>query len=419
MKRTFASLRMHRNYRLFFAGQVVSVSGTWMQNVAQAWLVWELTHSPVAVGVLGLCRFLPFTIFGLFGGVIADRLDYRRTFMATQASAMTLSAVLAVLALTGSASVLLVDLIAFLNGTVLVLDAPTRQSLTFQMVGRDELPNAVALNSSIFNASRIAGPGIAGLVIAGVGVGWCFAFNAVSFLAVLAATWLMRPGELIPLERGERPGVLAGIREGLAFTRRAPRIRLVLLMLVVLATLCFNFNVLLAVLASQTLHAGPRTFGVLTASFGLGSLIGALITAASGRASWRAMVLGAAGFGTFVLLLAPAHSVVLCALLLAAAGVCFTLYTANSNSTVQLNVPDRLRGRVMGIYYYAWSGTGPLGNLFAGWLAARGGTTLAFSVAGTAALVMAAVGALFGTTRGRERLADVRTLRSPAARRAA
>lgn len=397
MRRTFASLRLHRNYRLFFGGQVVSVSGTWMQNIAQAWLVVQLTHSPLALGVLGLCRFLPFTLFGLVGGALVDRLDFRRTFIGTQATSMTISGVLALLAFTGHASVWQVDVLAFLNGTVLVLDAPARQSLTYQMVGRAELPNAVALNSSIFNASRIVGPALGGIVVATAGVGWCFALNAVSFLAVLASALLMRADELLPVERDDRSSsVVSGIREGLAFVRRTPRIAAVLTMLIVMATLSFNFNVLLAILAAQTLDAGPRTFGILSACFGAGALAGALASASVGRASWRSLVLGAAGFGSFLLLLALSRSVLVCGALLVAAGICFTLYTSNSNSTVQLSVPDRLRGRVMGLYYYAWAGTGPAGNLLAGWLAARGGTQLAFAVAGGSALGMAALGAALG-----------------------
>jgi MFS family permease len=391
--RTFASLRKHRNYRLFFIGQVISVSGTWMQNVALAWLVLQLTHSPVAVGVLALCRFGPFTLFGLFAGVIADRLDNRRTVIATQATQMALSAILAALAISGTVTEWQAYALAALTGTALVLDAPSRQGLVFQMVGRAELPNAVALNSSLFNVSRIVGPAIGGVVIAGVGVGWCFALNAVSFLAVLTSLLLMREDELVPLERGERPRLLAGMREGLAYALRTPHVLAVLAMMVVFATLCFNFNVLLPVLAKQTLHAGPSAYGVLSAAFGAGALIGALVSAARARASWRALLVGAAGFGLCELLVAPAGSVAAAALLLFVTGVFFTVYTANSNATLQLDTPDHLRGRVLGLYYYAWNGTAPLGGLLVGWLCAHGGTELAFAVAGVSGLAMAAVGA--------------------------
>lgn len=391
-RRTFASLRKHRNYRLFFTGQVVSVTGTWMQIVATAWLILELTHSPVAVGVLALCQFLPFSLFGLFSGVIVDRLDARRTVIGTQAVSMALAAALAAVALSGAAAPWHLYLLTALRGTVLVLDAPARQALTFQMVGPRELPNAVALNSSLFNAARVVGPGLGGVIVAVAGVGLCFALNAASFLAVLAGLLLMRVDELHPLERGEeRPTMLRGVRESLGYVRRSPRVALVLAIVLVLSTLAFNFNVLLPVLASQTLRAGPETFGVISAFFGAGALVGALLSAALGRASWRALLVGTAGFGLAELLLAPQRSVAAVAVLLFLTGVCFTVWTSNSNSTLQLEAPDHLRGRVVGLYYYAFNGLAPLGGLLAGWLSARGGTELAFLVAGAAGVGMALI----------------------------
>ena len=271
-RRTFLSLRKHRNYRLFFTGQVVSVSGTWMQNIAMYWFVLTLTHDPLAIGILSFCRFGPFTVFGLFSGVIADRFDNRRTVILTQSVQMVLSAILAIDAVTGHATPWHVYIIAALMGTALVLDAPARQSLTFQMVGRDELPNAIALNSSLFNIARIAGPALGGIVIAAVGVGWCFASNAVSFLAVLASLLLMRTSEMFPLARRRRPTILRGTREGLSYAMRDRNVVVILGMMVVFASLCFNFNILLPVLAKQTLDAGPRTFGILSAAFGAGAL---------------------------------------------------------------------------------------------------------------------------------------------------
>jgi MFS family permease len=393
-RRTFLSLRKHRNYRLFFTGQVVSVSGTWMQNIAMYWFVLTLTHDPVAVGILSFCRFGPFTIFGLFAGVIADRFDNRRTVILTQSVQMVLSTVLAIDAVTGHATPWHVYAIAALTGTALVLDAPARQSLTFQMVGRDELPNAVALNSSLFNIARIAGPALGGVVIAAVGVGWCFAANAVSFLAVLASLLLMRTSELFSVDRRKRPTFVRGTREGLAYAARQRSVLVILGMMVVFASLCFNFNILLPVLAKQTLDAGPRTFGILSAAFGAGALIGALAAAAMARARWRTMLIGATGFAVCELLIAPVQSVRLDVLLLFACGIFFTSYTANSNARLQLDSPDHLRGRVLSLYYYAWNGLAPLGGLIVAWLSATGGTQLAFSVAGLAGLVMAVSGAL-------------------------
>ena len=222
-RRTWSSLRNHRNYRIFFAGQVVSVTGTWMQNIAAAWLVLTLTHSPVAVGVLMLCQFLPATALGLVGGVIVDRLDVRRVVIVTQAASMVFASVLAGLTLGGVVEVWQVYLLTFLRGVSLVFDHPARQQLTFQMVGRDELPNAVALNSGLFNGTRVIGPALGGAVIATAGVGACFLLNAASFVAVLASLALIRPRDLVPLDRGDvRPTLIRGSREAFAFLREVP-----------------------------------------------------------------------------------------------------------------------------------------------------------------------------------------------------
>jgi MFS family permease len=393
-RRTFKSLSKHRNYRLFFTGQVISVSGTWMQNIAMYWFVLSLTHDPLAVGILSFARFGPFTVFGLMSGVIADRLDNRKTVIVTQSVQMVLGAVLAIDALTGHATAWHVYVIAALTGTALVLDAPARQGMTFQMVGRAELPNAVALNSTLFNLGRVVGPALGGLVIAAVGVGWCFAANAASFLAVLASLLMMRPSEMFPLARRARPTMLRGIREGLSYAKHSRTVLVILGMMVVFASLCFNFSILLPVLAKQTLDAGPRTFGVLSASFGIGALVGALAAAAISRASWKTMFIGALGFAVCELAIAPMQSVPVDVVLLFVCGIFFTSYTANSNARIQLDTPDHLRGRVLSLYYYAWNGIAPLGALVIGWLSARGGTELAFAVAGAAGIAMAVIGAL-------------------------
>ncbi len=393
-QRTFASLRRHRNYRLFFTGQVVSVTGSWMQNIGLAWLVIELTHSPVAVGGLAFARFLPFTVLGLFAGVITDRLDYRRLVIATQAASMAVSALLTVLVLADRATLPVVYALAGLLGTALVFDAPGRHALTFRMVGRDELSNAIALNSSLFNASRVIGPAIAGVVIAWIGVGACFLVNTVSFLAVLASLLAMRAADLFPVaQAAERPEILRGTREGIVFAWRSPEVRLVLTIVAVISTIGFNFHVVLPLLASQTLKAGPEVFGILSASFGAGALAGALLSAGFGRASWKILVAGTAGFSLSMLALAPMTAVWASAALLFAVGVFFTLWTSNANTILQLRAPDHLRGRVVGLYLFAFAGLAPIGGLLAGWLTAVGGTELAFVVGGVAGLSMAALAA--------------------------
>jgi MFS family permease len=385
--RTFRSLRRHHNYRLFFAGQVVSLAGSWMQNVALAWLVLQLSRSPLAVAALIFCRFAPYTLLGIPAGAIVDRLDTRRLVMWTQAAAMLLSIALAVVALTGTASLPIVYLLAALGGVTLVLDAPGRQTLTFEMVGPRELPNAVALNSGLLNASRVIGPAIAGVTIATVGIGACFAINAVSFLAVLAALALMRTDELHRVEKEPGATVLRGTRDGLRFAASTPEIRAVLVVVTVVGLVGFNFNTLVPLLASDTLHVGAGAFGLLSAAFGAGAFVGALVTASLRRASWRAFSAGTVGFSVLMLALAPVHDVWVAGVLLAAIGACFTLFAASANALVQLGTPDHLRGRLVSLYLFAFVGLAPFGALLAGWLTAVGGTELAFGVTGVTGLV--------------------------------
>jgi MFS family permease len=389
--RTFRSLRRHRNYRIFFTGQLVSLAGTWMQNVALAWLVLELSNSALAVGALAFWRFVPFTVFGLAAGVLADRVDSRRLVMATQASAMGVSLVLAVVSLTGTATLPVVYVLAALGGIALAFDAPGRQSLTFQLVGPRELPNAVALNAGLFNGSRVVGPAIAGVIIAVAGTGICFVLNAISFLAVLAALALLRTSELHQVERDPTARLVEGTRRALAFVRHDPELRLVLVVVTIVSTVGFNFHVLVPLLAAETLRVGPEGFGLLSATFGLGALVGALVTATFREASWRLFSVGGAGFGMLALALAPVQSAVLAGILLFGAGAAFTLFTANANALVQLGAPDRLRGRLIGLYLFAFAGVAPVGGLFAGWLAEVGGTPLAFAVAGATSIVTVAV----------------------------
>jgi MFS family permease len=389
--RTFRSLRRHRNYRIFFTGQLVSLAGTWMQNVALAWLVIELSGSPLAIGALAFWRFVPFMVFGLVAGVVADRLESRKLVMATQGAAMVISIALAIVTLTGTATLPIVYALAALGGVALAFDAPGRQSLTFQMVGPRELPNAVALNSGLFNGSRVIGPAIAGLVIAAVGTGLCFVLNAVSFLAVLTALLLVREDELRPVEKDPSARVVDGLRRAFAHAWNDPQLRLILSVVFVVSTVGFNFHVLVPLLAADTLHVGPEGFGFLSAAFGLGALVGALAAATFRSASWRLFSIGTASFGVFALLLAPVQNAYLAGLLLVGVGVSFTLFTANANALVQLAAPDHLRGRLIGIYLFAFLGLAPLGGLFAGWLAEIGGTSLAFTVAGTVSLATIAL----------------------------
>ncbi|HEV3122957.1 MAG TPA: MFS transporter, partial [Candidatus Dormibacteraeota bacterium] len=327
--------------------------------------------------------------------------------MVTQTCSMIFAIILGVLTLSHVVTVWQVFVLAALNGSVSILDSPARQSFTMEMVGRDELPNAIALNSSLFNASRVMGPAIGGLLIAGAGVGVCFVVNAASFLAVLLCLWLMHPEELIHPARTTRPTMVRGLLEGMDYARRTPPVLVVLLMMVMIAMIAINFNVLLPVLASHTLSAGPQIFGLLSACFGGGALCGALLVARRGRASWPVLLGGAIGLGVSELLLAPQRNLAACAVLLVVTGTSFSLYTSNSNATLQLTTPDRLRGRVLSLYSYAFFGTAPLGGFLAGWLAETGGTQLAFGVAGAVALVTGLGGLVWWRLLGADQRRDV------------
>ena len=391
--RTFRSLRRHRNYRLFFAGQLVSLAGSWMQNVALAWLVLSLSRSPLAVATLLFCRFAPYTLFGLFAGSVVDRLDTRRLVVWTQVAAMIVSAALAAVTLTGTATLPVVFALATLGGVTLVLDAPGRQSLTFEMVGPRELPNAVALNSGVLNASRIIGPAIAGVLIATAGVGVCFLVNTFSFLTVLAALLAMREDELYSVARDSTVTVLAGTREGISFAWRDRQVRAVLVVVTCVGLVGFNFNTLVPLLASDTLHVNARAFGLLSAAFGLGAFAGAIATASFKRATFQAFRAGTLGFSILLLALAPVHEARLAGIILVGIGASFTLFAANANALIQLAAPDHLRGRLVALYLFAFVGLAPLGSLLSGFLVELGGTRLAFTVAGTVGLAATAFAA--------------------------
>jgi MFS family permease len=391
--RMFASLQRHRNYRLYFSGQFVSQLGTWLQNAAQSWLILDLTHSAAQVGVFGFCLYAPYAAIGLFGGALADRFDRRRILMVTQSAMAVCAIALAVVAYLQVDSVWVIDAIGFARGIVLVFNNPARQALMVELVGRPELPNAIALNSSLNNATRIIGPALAGILIASFGVAACFALNAVSFIGVLVALAAMRASELHREPRSTvRQPFLVAIRDGLNFARRTKTLAVVLSMLAVISTLAINFDVLLPVLARGTLHGGPQIYGFITAAFGLGAFAGALIAASKRRTSPRLLLAAAAGFGGAQLLVATQETAAGVALALFVTGICYTIYTASTNALVQLATPGYLQGRVGGLYNYVFLATGPFGSLIAGWLAEVGGARLTLIAGGAAAVVMAGIG---------------------------
>ncbi len=411
--RTFKSLSLHRNYRLYFAGQFVSQTGTWLQGAAQAWLVLQLTHSPVALGLLAFWQFGPYAIFGLVGGAVTDMLDARKALLATQTGFALCAVALAALTMSHVITVWEIYAIAGVRGIVLVFDNPSRQALIVQLVGRDELPNAIALNSSVANATRILGPGLGGILIAAVGVGLCFALNAASYIAVLLALLAMRVHELYPLLGARKSrSLIRNLGEGLAYARATPQVLVVLVVLLVISILGINFNVVLPLLASQTLRSGPEVYGLLSACFGAGALVGALLAATLGRSGWLMVLGAAAAFSASQIVLSPLHSVIGCVLVLFGMGVFYTLYTANSNAMVQLAAPGALQGRVAGLYSYIFAGSSPIGALVAGWLCKEGGTSLNFLVAGIGGVAAAAIAATWVWNRKVPAIAAIDTVAS-------
>jgi MFS family permease len=389
--RTFASLR-HRDYRLYFAGSAVSFIGTWMQQIAAYWLVLDLTHSPVAVGALALVQTFPVTVLSLVGGALADRVDVRRMLVTADSILGALAAVLAALALTGTIEVWNFYAIGLVYGIVVALGAPSRHSLVFRIVGRDDLPNAVALSSGLGTTARIVGPALGGLVVAAAGPGIAFATNAASYVVSVAALLAMR---LPRRARPARPGrVLADIGDTFRFAFGERRVTVTFLVVLLVSTFSFNLDVLLPLLARRTLDEGAAVFGLIASVFGMGALCGALILATVGRARLLLVLGGAAGFGAFQLVLAPQDALPIVCVILFVIGVFYILWGSSALAVLQLAAPDDLRGRAASLYFFAFMGGAPLGGLIAGTLTSLGGTALAFTSAGIVAIIVAALGAL-------------------------
>ncbi|HEX7611933.1 MAG TPA: MFS transporter [Candidatus Limnocylindrales bacterium] len=376
----------HRNFRLFWFGQLISLIGTWMQSVAQAWLVLLLTHDPFWLGVVAAVQFTPVLALGLFGGILADILPKRRTIIGTQAILMVLALVLAVLSWTGIVQVWHILVLAFALGLVNAVDMPTRQAIVMELVGREDVANAVGLNSAMFNAARIVGPAVAGLVIGVAGVTVCFFLNGLSFVAVIAGLLAMREADLrggVRLARPRSVGeVGANLGEGLRYVRRTPVVLLAVSLVGLVAIAGMNFNVLMPAMANEVLHVGASGFGFLMSAMGLGSLLAALAIAYLRRPRVSILLVGAFALGALEVAFAGVRFFPLALLAVFGAGAGAIAMTATANSAIQLAVPDALRGRVMSVYTTVFAGSTPVGGLFAGWLASSFGTPVALAVGG-------------------------------------
>jgi MFS family permease len=386
LDRTFSSLRVP-NYRRYIAGQVVSISGNWMQIVAEMWLIVQLTGSGAAVGLTAGLQFLPMLLLGAWGGVLADRFD-KRTLLTITQTLMTIPAItLWGLTAGGHVEAWMVFALVFVRGSVLAFDNPARQAFVSEIVGSDRVVNAVALNSVIVHSSRIVGPAAAGALIALIGVAACFAVNAATFVVMLVALRLMNPALLQSAQRV--PRARGQLRAGLAYVRRTPELRVPLIMMVVVGTLSFNFQVLLPLLASQTWDGTAATYATLTAVMAIGSVLGALAAGARGRVTDGILVGSAALFGVAELLAAISPTLTWQALALVPLGAASVTFAAGVNSSLQLAAEPMLRGRVMALYAIVFLGSTAIGAPLIGWLAQVAGPRSGLLVGAAAALIAA------------------------------
>ena len=394
----------HRNFRLFWAGHLVSLTGTWMQSMAQSWLVLELTGSPFLLGLVGAVQFGPFLLFSLVAGVLADRLPRRKLLMMTQTTLMLLALGLGTDVWLGHVRYWHVLIFAGLAGIANSIDMPGRQSFYFQMVGREDLMNAIALNSSVFNAARIMGPAAAGLIISYFGIAACFFFNALSFLAVLAGLFLMRMNDAPSAGKSSRD-ILDNIREGLRYTRNTPAVLAPILLMGALSVFAMNFQVLIPAFARIVLEQDARGYGFLMSAHGLGALVGALTLATlSHRGFKRGFLLGgAAGLCLFQLLLAPVREYSLAFVMLILTGWSVSTFSASVSTAIQMAVEDEFRGRVSSVYSLVFIGFTPIGSLISGTLARHFGVPAAMALG-------AATGMIFLMFLGR-RIPNVKSAR--------
>ena len=377
----------HRNYRLFFGGQLISLIGTWMQMVAQSWLVYRLTGSSFLLGSVGFASQIPVFLLAFVGGTVADRYNRHRIVIATQSAAMALAFILSVLTLTNIVQIWHIFALSALLGIVNAFDMPGRQAFIVELVDKEDLMNAIALNSSVFNGARVLGPSMAGMLIAGIGEGWCFFANGVSFSAVIVGLLLMRLKPRREPVRG-RSG-LSDLLEGFRYVRRTRPIRALILLLALVSMVGMPYSVLMPIFADRILHGGVRGLGILMGATGVGAVTGALSLAArSGtRGLGKVVAYTSAGFGASLILFSISRSFWLSALFLVPVGFCFMVQMASTNTLIQTMVPDRLRGRVMAVHVMVFMGMAPFGSLIAGAVAERVGAPLAICMGAVLCLI--------------------------------
>ena len=392
----------HRTYRLFFGGQLVSLVGTWMQNVAQGWLVLQLTNDPFMLGLVSALQFLPVLVFGLFGGLVADAMPKRKTLISTQTVQMLLAFTLFGLVATHTVQVWHILILATLLGASNAVDMPTRQSFVVEMVGREDIANAVALNSAMFNMARIVGPAIAGLTIGAFDTAVAFLINGLSFAAVIVAYALMRDDELHSPPKLVRPATVSAVRETLAegvrYVWHTPIVLLATVVIGLVSTFGMNFGVIVPALARDVLHTDATGYGFLMAATGVGSLCAALLIAFSGRSRTWVIAGGATLLGIALVLAATIHIYWFALPVMVLIGFGAIGMAATANTTIQLAVPDLLRGRVIAVYTTVFVGSTPFGGLLMGGIASRFGVDVSLVVGGVACVVVG-LGAWFWLRR--------------------
>ena len=395
---TFAALAIP-NYQKFFAGQAISLVGTWIQSVAIAWLILEITGSPASIGLAVALQFLPVLIFGPYGGVIVDRVDKRRLLIVTQALSGIQAGLLAILVLTGYANIGFVLVLSLFLGFIYVFDMPARSAFVREMVPVELVRNAVSLTSVVINGARVVGPALSGVLIATIGLGWCFAANAASFIGVLTAYALMKTGELIAVEPIERaPGQL---REGMKYVWSNPDLRVPLIMMAVVGTLTYEFNVVLPALAAETFQSGAQSLGWLSAAMGLGAVIGGLISATRQTSGVKAIAVASIVFGFAVLTSAVMPNVLWSCIALIPVGAASIWFTSAGNSAMQLHTEPHMRGRVMSLWTVAFIGSTPVGAPIVGWVAETAGPRWALGLGAAAAVAAGLYGAKWAVRMNR------------------
>lgn len=385
----------HRNFRLFWFGQCISLIGTWMQNIGQAWLVLKITDSSFKLGLVNALQFTPVMLLSLFAGVIVDRFPKRRILLFTQTTLMILALILATLTLTGRVKYWHILVMAIILGFVNNIDMPARQSFIVELVGKEHLMNGIALNSSIFNAARLIGPAVAGMVMGIFGTAVCFYLNALSFLAVIAGLLMINtPMESATVKNpsyNDKP-VLENIKEGLIYIKNTPQVFITVILIALISTFSLNFNVLVPVLARKAFGLSEEGFGLMMSSLGSGALVGSIMLAATAhRPTFKILIGAALGLSLAETVLVLTHSQIPAMMLLALSGWMMVTFTASANSTIQVNTPNNLRGRVMSVYSMVFAGVTPVGSLFAGWLAGRFGPRIAFACGGCIGIVAAGI----------------------------